>query len=594
MMNGGRLREVLERQAALPEDEGVDKVTSLREAVARHVSPGACLYFGLFHSRAYAVAYEIARQHWGKRPGFELVGAGMLEYAAILLHGGLVRKVVAAFCGDTYPAPSPNRAIQRAYRRGEVAFEQWTNLTIPLRLMAGALDLPFMPTRSLADSTLAQENRDAYAAVADPFGEGEQVGVVPALRPDLAIVHGFAADRQGNTVVLGPWGEEAWGVLASRRGALVTVERLVSTEFIRRHSHLVKVPGHLVRSVSVVPFGAHPQPMTNLGLEEFPSYAEDYEFRLELRKATKDPAALDAWIRAWVLDCPSHDAYVARLGRERLRALTQRSEKNSWRERLEARLPAIPLDPTPTINERMLLAAARGIRARVLERNLQTVLAGAGLAALAAWLAVDQLKREGHPVELVAESGFYGFSPRPGDPYVFSYWNIPTNKMQSDFVTLLGSVCGGPENRCLAVIGAAEVDARGNVNSTRLADGTFLVGSGGANDLGSTAAEVFVLSQQDPRRFVARTAYTTTVGRRVTRLFSDMGVFEKQPGTGSFRLAAVVPDGTSTSLPEQVERIRARCGWPLEVSPEVAWDERPGDDELLALRLYDPDRLLLD
>ncbi len=577
---------------ALPEEEGEDKVTPLEEAVARLVEPGMSLYFGFIHARAHAAAFAIARRFWGARPDFHLITAGVLELGLLLVHGRLVKRVTAAFAGNTYPVPGPNRVFREAVASGRVTIEETTNLTIAMRLMAGALGLPFMPTRSIAGTGLAS-NRAAFAKVDNPFAADESVGVVAALRPDLTVLHAYAADRAGNAIVLAPYGEDVWGALASRRGVLLTVEKLVPTSVIRRNAHLVRIPSYVVRSVSVAPFGAHPQPMTAFGLDGGFGYGEDYAFRREFLEASRTDAALDAWFDRWVGGCARHEDYLARLGQERLDALRDEFAEDAWRRNLERRRSSIRRQRAATASETMIVLAAREVKRRVLAGGHKTVLAGAGVANLAAWLAVDDLKRQGCDVDLMAEAGFFGYAPRFGDPYLFAVANMFTNKMQSGFIGVLGACAGGAMNRCLAVVGAGQVDRFGNVNSTRLDDGQYLVGSGGANDVGNSANEMLVLCGASPRRLVDRVSYVTTSGRQARTLVTTLGVFEKETAEAPFVLARLTPAGEGAPRPraERIADVATNCGWALQSAPDVGETEPLTDAELATLRLFDPEAI---
>src|SRR5208283_5385440 len=105
----------------------------------------------------------------------------------------------------------------------------------------------------------------------------KKIGLLKALNPDISIVHGVAADREGNTIMTAPYSESLWGAKASTGGVIVTVEKLVSADVIRQHSHLVRLPAYMVNSVSVVPLGAHPGGVWSQGIEQCEAYAEDYE-----------------------------------------------------------------------------------------------------------------------------------------------------------------------------------------------------------------------------------------------------------------------------------------------------------------------------
>ena len=179
----------------------MSKVAPLSEAVRRTVQPGATLLFAFTHNRSHAAAFEVARQ-FRDTGSLDLAATGLLEYASILVAAGAVRRLESAFAGGTYPAPAPSQVLQRAIDASESGADpDWTNLTMTLRLMAGAFGWPFIPTHSLRGSGLWNERN--RAVVADPFG-GDPTPVVAALRPDVAFLHAPIADTLGNTIVHGP------------------------------------------------------------------------------------------------------------------------------------------------------------------------------------------------------------------------------------------------------------------------------------------------------------------------------------------------------------------------------------------------------
>ena len=209
---------MLQLANAVLKDEGPSKVVSLSEAVRELVKPGMVLHFAFTHSRANGVAFEIIRQYYGHQPEFSLIGAGMLEYAIAMVGAGLVKKMIAGFFGDTFPAPAPSRILQRAYKEGTIEFECWTNLTVCLGLLAGALNIEFIPTRSLAGSSLIDSNSESMRFVDSPF-TGTKLPAIRALKPDLTIIHGLAADAYGNTILSPPYGGQS-GVFLQVRVAL--------------------------------------------------------------------------------------------------------------------------------------------------------------------------------------------------------------------------------------------------------------------------------------------------------------------------------------------------------------------------------------
>jgi len=588
-----RYMDFLRENFQLREYEGDSKVYPLDEAIRRFVKPGMTIHLGQTGVRwCSAAIYQLAREFWGKKPGFTLIGVSMNHPVAVLVHGGLVKKLIASYYGDPYHAPAPNAVFQRAYQDKSVEFENWSILTLPLRLKAAAMGVRFMPTKSLIGSTMAQDNGDNFRVIEDPFNPGERIGLVKALQPDITLIHGWAADPYGNAIFLPPYLENLYGAMASRHGTILTVEKIVSTDFIRRHSHLVKLPGKYVVSVSEVPFGSHPSGLSSCGLQEIEVYAEDYDFVDQACKVAKDPAKLQEWINYWVLDCKDHWDYLRKLGYERILYLKGRSQPNSWNLNLDALPDQVEVERYNQI-EMAIIAASRKIKEKILKNGYKTILSGAGMANLASWLAYHQLRDEGYLVELMAEMGLYGYDPRPFDPALFNHANFPTCKVINDLHLIMGVLMGGENNRCLGSLGAAEIDKWGNINTTLVGGKTFVVGSGGANDVASASREIVVTAMQSPKRFVEEVSYITSPGKRVTTLVSQWGIFEKRGEGRELILTAVLPNLPHSTKEEKIRFIKENCGWELKVAPEPGEIPPPTEKELLLLRIFDPQRHFL-
>jgi len=587
--------EILQGMIPLRRDEGSSKIRALKEMVAEHIEPGMMIHFGQASVRwPTAALYEIARQFWGRAPGFTLVGVGMNHPAAVFLHGGLAKKLIVTYCGDSYPTPGPNAAFQRAYRQGTVEFENWSILTLPLRLKAAAMGLGFLPTQSLRGSTMGRENREDFLEMDDPFHPGETVGLVRALVPDISILHGAVADPCGNTIFLPPNVENVYGAMAARKGALVTVERIVSTEFIRRHSHLVKLPGQYVLGLCEIPFGGHPSKHPQQGLPGFEGYGEDYEFIAAAKEAAKEEVSLQAWIDHWVLDCADHTAYLAKVGKDRLLQLKGKIQETSWE--VEFRDLQGELSPSKdyTPAEMAIVTAARSLMEKVRTSGYRNILCGAGLANLAGWVAFYQLRDEGVDLDIMAEAGMFGYAPRPGDPSTFNTRNFPSCKMLTDIHHIMGMIMGGAQNRCIGSLGAGQIDRFGNINSTAVPEkGLYMVGSGGANDIASSAREIVVTALQRPGSLVARLPYTTSPGKRVRRLVTDLGVFDRPGESEEFVLIAVCHQSARTTKKDAIGHINSLCGWDLRVVDEPLWVDPPSPRELRLLRIFDPKRYFL-
>jgi acyl CoA:acetate/3-ketoacid CoA transferase alpha subunit len=563
----------------------------LAEAVRRFVRPRMTLHALYSTSRPHAILFELIRQFRGRDPQFTYVTISATGPTVALVHGGLLRRVVTTFCGDSYPTPGPNPVYDRAYREKTLEFENWSMLTLPLRLKAGAMGVPWHPTRSLVGSSMAEENRGLFEIV-----DGEEpIGRVRALEPDLSLVHALAADPAGNTLLAPPHGEDFYGALAAREGAIVSVERVVSTEFIRRHSHLARIPSYAVRAVCPAPYGSHPMGISNRGVPEIEAYAEDYASLDAVREVSRSVEKLDRWMRDWILALPDHDAYVRRLGHDRILLLKGRADADSWKPELAELAPQIDLDAPPTAAETMIAVAGRKIYERSKAEGYVTILAGVGASNLAAWLGNLRLREEGLESDLMAELGFYGYVPRPADPFIFNYRNLHTCKLLTGIEATMGVFMGGRRNRCVGALGAAQVDRLGNLNSTKIPGENYLVGSGGANDIASAAREVVVCARQERARFCERVPYITSPGRAVRTVVSDLGVLEKRGPVedgGDLVLTGVFPDGEA-SRESLARRAVERCGWRLRVVDDLAIVPPATAKETSLLRLFDPRRQFL-
>jgi acyl CoA:acetate/3-ketoacid CoA transferase alpha subunit/acyl CoA:acetate/3-ketoacid CoA transferase beta subunit len=550
---------------------------TLEEAVAHHVRPGDTVQVLCGHSRWTAAARELARQHWGMDSGFTLVMVSLSSLGTLFFRGGMVRKVVTTYSGDTFPTYTPNPIFQEAYASGAVEVEHWSILTFTQRLEAAARGLPAVVTGSLQGSSMAA-NPD-FAVTDTPFGP---VGLLGPLAPDVTLVHGAVADQEGNVALSEPLLEGVWGAWAARRGVVATVERVV--ERLDGVGHRVKIPAHRVLAVVEAPFGAHPGGHYAPGIP-VSSYGEDIPFWVEARAATRGD--LESWARHWVLEATTHDEYLDRLGRGRLDWLLARTDPESWREDADAH----PVDSQipPSAWEQAAAYGARELEEVSMALRADAVLAGAGVANLAAWVAVARARAAGSALRLTAELGLWGYTPTPADPYIFNHRVFPGTPLLGDASTVLGMVVGGPGTRTVACLGAAQVDRDGNLNSTLIPGGPFLVGSGGANDVASRAAACVVVALARPERLVERVGFVTSPGHRVTSVVTDFGVLRRLDG--ALRIAAV-PSGPGP-LSERVRALAGACGWDVAVAADVTELDPVTADEVLALRRYDPERLFL-
>lgn len=281
----------------------VDKVTSLREAVATYVQDGMTVALeGFSHLIPFAAAHEIIRQ---ERRDLTLCRMTPDIVSDQLVAAGCVSKLVASFFASG-SAGSLHELRRRIERRdpAPLEVEEYSHYGMVCRYQAGAAGLPFFPLRSYAGSDLPKVNPQ-IRLVEDPYGEGS-VYVVPPLNPDVTIIHAQRADRSGNVQIWGISGVQQEAVYAARH-AIVVVEEIVDEDTVRSDPSRTLIPSHAVDAIVVCPRGAHP------------SYAQGYydrdcAFYRRWTAISKDSAALQAWLKEWIYETRDHAEYLDILG----------------------------------------------------------------------------------------------------------------------------------------------------------------------------------------------------------------------------------------------------------------------------------------
>jgi glutaconate CoA-transferase subunit A len=163
-------------------------------------------------------------------------------------------------------------------------------MTLVAGLRAASYGVPFLPVAGVHGSELARVN--GWHTVRDPYGSGQEVYVIPAIRPDVAVIHAAEADEQGNARV---YGSPFWDHPLTRaaRRVLVTAERLVSRETLAQQPELTLVPGFMVQAVAIVPRGAWPGSMHPYYEIDYPAvdaYLRDEPGALQAHLATAPEA----------------------------------------------------------------------------------------------------------------------------------------------------------------------------------------------------------------------------------------------------------------------------------------------------------------
>jgi len=570
-------------------------VTPLGEAIRTHVAPGLHLHFAATPSRSNAAIREVARVFIGTRPRFCLSTTGFHSMAHLLPMLGLADRLIACFYGDHYPAPRPNPLYDRLAAAG-TALEHWSLWSMVASFRAGAEGDAWALNRSLRGTTIAAElaARGAYRELAGPDVPAPPAGepgapppglaLCAALRPDVTFVHAACADEQGHVVMSGPRSEGLWSALAARRGVIVTVERIVSSAVTRAYPDAIALPPHRILAVCEEPFGAHPQPFHCAPELAIPTYRDDFEHYERWRTLTSDIAAFDAFADR-VLHAPDGRAgyrgYVGagRIGQLRFpqaapvpAAVTVTASESP---------PSSPIDQLIVAGARQLALRARAIDARVL-------IAGIGQSFFASRMAQLQLTAAGFPLRVMVETGLYDVDCGiDGHGYLLAYENITRARRLSAVDDILGVLACGTDNRCLAALGAAQIDRAGNLNTTRLA-GKLLVGSGGACDIAASAQEVVVLLRLGAGRLVEKVEYLTSPGRGVRSIVTDRCVLTRPTAAGDWTIAQLTDSHPTQAVALEVAALARECPWPLAPAEGLGFAAPITRDEAYLLEILDP------
>jgi len=295
------------------------KVFSTKEAVSRFIEDGDSIAMGTALETAipFAIGHEIIRQ--GKKD-LTLVGPISDMFFDQLIGSGCVKKVIAAWVGNVIMGVGYN--MRRAFETGvprKIEVEDHTNFTISLAFYAGALGIPFVPTKSLLGTGM-MSGENPFKQMECPFTR-ERLALVPAVKPDVAIVQAQRADEEGNTHFWGGSGVTKEAGLAARK-VMVVVEEVVSKKVIRKDPNRTLIPGFLVDAVIPEPWGAHPSPVPGY-------YNRDHEQYIAYHHESRDRDGYLKWLHKWVLDVKDRKEYLNLVGEERMRSLSVKKHRKS-------------------------------------------------------------------------------------------------------------------------------------------------------------------------------------------------------------------------------------------------------------------------
>ncbi len=295
----------------------MSKLMTMRDAIARYVPDGASIALGLALEPLipFAAGHEIIRQ---QRRDLTLIGPISDILFDQLIGSGCVAKVTAAWVGNV--SEGLGHCYRRAVEKGlprSITVEEHSNFSIGLALRAASLGAPYIPTRSLLGSSLPQQN-PTFLQTRSPLDDTPLL-LVPALQPDVTIIHAQRCDEDGNAHVWGSLGIAEEALLAAR-DVLIVAEEIVPRAVILSDPNRVIGPSFKVRAVVHEPWGAYPSAVQGYYNRDHSAF-HDYHVR------TRHIEGFQDWLAQWVLNVPDRQTYNEKIGKERLNSLAVKEHR---------------------------------------------------------------------------------------------------------------------------------------------------------------------------------------------------------------------------------------------------------------------------
>lgn len=283
-----------------------DKRTDLSTA-AGMVAPASVVALGggLSARLPMALVRQLVR---AGTSGLHVVGSAHSIDVDILVAAGAI-----AISEESYVGFEQDHGLARAFRRaaedGAIQVRESCCYTLLTQLRAAEMGLPFLPVRGVKGSDILALHPE-YGEVACPF-TGETLVAVPALEPDVALIHAPIGDCAGNLHLDQPYVLDERFAVASK-AVIATVDRIVPTEELVRLG--IVIPGHRVAAITEVPYGAHPT-------SSYPGYAYDRDHIAQWVAAAASPTDAEKYLDAYIRET-DEEGYRELIGHERLRRLT--------------------------------------------------------------------------------------------------------------------------------------------------------------------------------------------------------------------------------------------------------------------------------
>ncbi|MBT3272955.1 MAG: CoA transferase subunit A [Spirochaetales bacterium] len=278
-----------------------NKTTTVKEAVIRFIHDGDYLALGGFGSNRIAASllHEIVRQ---RRKNLGLAGHTVTHDCQILAAGRCFNRCDVAYVVGL-EARGLSKNARNMFEDGSVEVAEWTNASLAWRFKAAAMGLPFLPARVMMGTDTFEHS--GAKEILCPF-TGTKLLALPALSPDVALIHVHRADVHGNCQIDGIIMADDDIAKASKR-VIITTEKIISVEEIRREPNRTVIPYWCVDAVIEMPFGSYPANMPG-------EYFSDEDHLKEWLVAEKDPESFKAFLEKNIFGCSDFYEYLQKNG----------------------------------------------------------------------------------------------------------------------------------------------------------------------------------------------------------------------------------------------------------------------------------------
>lgn len=284
------------------------KLVSMQEAIQDSVQDGQSIFIeGFTHLICFAAGHEIIRQKKKNLTGIRLTPDLIYDQ---MMQAGCIDKLIFGWAGN--PGVGSLHAFRRLFEKEKkLKIEEYSHFGMVSRILAGAAGLPFWTLNNYQGTDIPLHNSNIKEIIC-PF-TGQKLAAVPAIKPDVCILHCQRADKEGNAQAWGLFGTQKESAMASKT-VIVVAEEIVDSSIIRADPNRTIIPGFIVKHVVHEPFGCHPSFVQGY-------HDRDNDFYVQWDEISRDPKTYDQWLDEFVFGVKDRAHYAKKMGGDLMKKL---------------------------------------------------------------------------------------------------------------------------------------------------------------------------------------------------------------------------------------------------------------------------------